>query len=274
MTILVVGSRGNLGAEFMRIASTEFEIIRGSNSPKAEDRCQVIPSVGITVPHSVSVDLIINFANAYYPVPDYEQSKEMFNSIVGVAEAVRNFTSDKSIPVITFASYFQFAPANLQPWSSYSLLKDEASSIYSSMHSKWFEIVLRDNYGGARRNKFFDRVLEANFLGNQLDATEGRSLINLIHIQDICNYLLMLVRQIKSGTHEEIDRVELRAKDSLSLQELVALVDIIRGTTTRMNWGALPYRIHEVFQDWNSAPVPKLWKPSKSIEDYIRNFGS
>lgn len=274
MTILVLGSRGNLGAEFVRIASTEFEIIRGSNLPKTEVECQVIPSVGITIPNNSSVDLIINFANAYYPVPNYEQKKEMFDSIVGVAEAIRNFNADKGIPVITFASYFQFAPANLQPWSSYSLLKDEASSVYSSMNSKWSEIVLRDNYGGARRNKFFDRVLEASYLGIQLDATEGKSLINLIHIQDICNYVISLVRQIKSGTHEEVDRVELRAEVSLSLQELVALIDIIRGTTTKVNWGALSYRTHEVFQDWNSAPVPKLWKPTNSIEDYIRNFGS
>jgi hypothetical protein len=272
MNILVIGSRGNLGTEFTRMVATEFEIFKGSNNPRNKFEFRVIPSVGILSPMDLPIDLIINFANAYFHRPDSEQYLRMHSSIVGVAEAIRVFNSHRHIPAISFASYFQFAPKNLQPWSDYSLLKDEASAIYNSMNSAWFEVVLRDNFGGTRRNKFFDSVLEANYLGRKLDATEGNSLINLIHVQDICEYLLFLVRQINSGVHIEPSRVEIRSKKSHSLKELVALVDKNRGISTKVHWGSLPYRDREVFQDWESAPIPTSWTPRHSLEDYVRNY--
>lgn len=272
MTVLVIGSSGNLGSEFTKVANTEFDLIRGSKDPKSSSEYKINPFFGISATGNENIELIINFANAYFPSPNSAQIFQMHEAIVGVAKAIQIFNEDLNIPVMTFASYFQFAPEELQPWSKYSQLKDEASAIYKSMESPWTEVVLRDNFGGSRRDKFLERALVANSLGINLDATEGKSLINLVHIQDICDYLLLRAKQMKLNENNSYLRVELRNEKSYSLRELISLVDTLRGKHTKVNWGAYPYREHEVFQDWESAPLPQSWMPKRSLQDYIRNF--
>jgi nucleoside-diphosphate-sugar epimerase len=272
MNVLIIGSRGNLGAVFAKKASTQFNLLRGSNEPMNESEFKIIPWVGIKTAPDTRVDLVINFANKYFPDPDEEQTEQMRNAIVGVARAIQNFNLNGNVPLISFATYFQFAPECLQPWSDYSQFKKEASAIYSSMGSDWTEVVLRDNFGGSRRNKFLDRALEANYFGEELDATEGYSLINLIHVDDICDYLISLTTQVISGEHPTSERVELRSEKTYTLRELVALVDKYRNKTTKVKWGNLPYRTREVFESWESAPLPLSWHPIHSLSDYIRDF--
>lgn len=272
MNILIIGSRGNLGAAFVKKAGSRFNLLIGSSEPINGSEFKVIPWVGIEMTPDTKVDLVINFANKYFPVPDEEQTEQMRNAIVGVARAIQSFNLNRNIPLISFATYFQFAPESLQPWSDYSQFKEEASAIYSSMISGWTEVVLRDNFGGSRRNKFLDRALEANYFGEELEATEGNSLINLIHVDDISDYLISLITHVISTEQPIPERVELRSEKSYSLRELVDLVDKYRNKTTKVKWGQLAYRDREVFENWESAPLPLSWHPIHSLRDYIRDF--
>lgn len=272
MKVLVIGSGGNLGTEFTKVANRHFDLVRCSKNPKSTSEYKIDPFYGISTSDTENVEIIVNFANAYFPTPNSAQNFQMYEAIIGVAKAIQIFNADLNIPVISFASYFQFAPQEMQPWSIYSQFKDEASTIYRSMESPWTEVVLRDNFGGIRTDKFLERALVANSLGIDLDATPGNSLINLIHIQDICEYLLLIMKQKKTYVNRNHSQVELRSEKSYSLRELISMVDAYRGRATKVNWGAYPYREHEVFQEWISAPLPLTWKPKRALEDYIRNF--
>lgn len=274
MSILVIGSGGNLGSEFSEIAEKEFNLVRGTNNPKSDSDFRVIPSVGISSVFDMEIELIINFANSYFPSPNAEQAKKMRTAIVGVAEAIQKYNLSSNIPLITFASYFQFAPKEMQPWSLYSELKDEASSIYQMSGVAWTEVILRDNFGGRRKDKFLDRALEANVLGVELETTEGQSLINLTHIKDICEYLVSLANEMILKREMSPQKVELRSERTMSLRELITLIDDLRGSSTKINWGALPYREHEVFEEWVSAPLPSSWHTKRPLEDYILNYKS
>ena len=273
MNILVVGAGGNLGSEFCDMYKNSLKIYTASANPANISDLSVVPFEGIFGISGNDIDLVLNFANSYYPTPSPIEETLMKNAIVGVAEAIAAFSRPREIPVISFASYFQFAPVQLQPWSGYSTLKNIASKIYRDSDSPWMEIVLRDNYGGKRKDKFFDRVLAANLSGNSLDASDGYSLINLIHIKDIVTFIHRAIFEILSDTHDFRTRYELRDQNSRTLRKIVELVDSNRDRTTRVNWGALPYREREVFEDWTSAELPDNWQPDESIIEYIRSYG-
>jgi dTDP-4-dehydrorhamnose reductase len=273
MNILVIGAGGNLGSEFCAKYKNSLKIYTASaNSAKIAD-LSVVPFEGIFGNSKNDIDLILNFANSYYPSPSPIEEMLMKNAIVGVAEAITAFSRPREIPIISFATYFQFAPEQLQPWSEYSILKNIASEIYRDSNSPWMEIVLRDNYGGRRQDKFFDRVLSANLSGNSLDATEGFSLVNLIHTKDIIAFVRQAIFELRSEATDFKIRYELKNQKSITLRKLVELVDVNRNHPTRINWGALPYRDREVFEDWVSGEVPDSWQPNESIIDYIRSYG-
>lgn len=273
MNILVVGAGGNLGSEFCDMYKKSLTIHTVSANLANISDPSIVPFEGIFGISGNDIDLVLNFANSYYPTPSPIEETLMKNAIVGVAEAIVAFSRPRKIPVISFASYFQFAPAQLQPWSRYSTLKNIASKIYRDSDSPWMEIVLRDNYGGKRKNKFFDRVLAANLSGNTLDTSDGYSLINLIHIKDIVAFIHQAIFEILSDTHNFRTRYELRDQNSRTLRKIVELVDSNRDRKTRVNWGVLPYREREVFEEWTSAELPDNWQPAESIIDYIRSYG-
>jgi nucleoside-diphosphate-sugar epimerase len=273
MKILVVGAGGNLGFEFCAKRKNGLEIYTASANPANCADLLVVPFDGIFGIPGKEIDLVLNFANSYYPAPSPSEEILMRNAIVGVAEAIVEFSRPREIPVISFATYFQFAPVESQPWSEYSALKDIASEIYRNSNSPWMEIVLRDNYGGRRQGKFFDRVLAANLSGSSLNATDGYSLVNLIHVNDIVAFVHQSVFEMLSDTHNFRTRYELRSQNSLTLRKLVEIVDVNRDHPTRVNWGELSYRENEVFEDWISAELPDDWQPKESIIKYIRNYG-
>ena len=270
MNILAIGTGGNLGDYFVKNSRYRHFISSTVRESEPTRDFSLITWDKIHLPEKYRPDLIINFANSYYPSPNMAELRNMQDAIVGVAHSIFNTNRIFSAPIIAFSSYFQYAPIEMQPWSQYSILKDESFRIYDGMDSTKIELTLRDNFGGKRKNKFFDLALLANKNGSQLNANPGESIINLLHLSDICDGIDTVIENLLHGANSA--HFEFKARESHTLRELVRLIDEVSLKETSVKWGTYPYREKEVFEEWDCAPTPPGWSPKLDLADYIRNF--
>ena len=274
--VLIVGSTGNLGAVVMRILlKMGVDAVPVHKVGTLDPEFAIIPFDGIYSSTNRSPDLVINLSNFYSSNPSIKDLERMRESIVGVAVAVAKSVSKWRVPVISFSSYFQYAPFENSPWSTYSSLKSEAQDIFisESQNSQisFSDFILYDTYGGARKNKFFDLALQCQILGQTLDASLGEQVLNLTHIEDIAEFVSNQVFML-TNNHEgaRTGIFELRASRTLTLRDVVKEIDSVSGEKLEVRWGALPYRTREVFQLWETGlPTPPDWKPVRDLRSYI-----
>ena len=263
ITALIVGANGNLGRPLVKKLQEVFPNTIATSSSNTKEILHRI----------MDIDLIVNVANRYYPMPTPSQMLEMKKSIIGLAELIQEASRKTQARVIHFSTYFQYAPENLAPWSDYSDFKNSATSIYKSISSRFgiptTEIVLYDNFGGERKDKIFDLMLDAAIKQNTFNATFGESQINLTHISDIVEGVVGLAKELVQADLGSSRAYQLKSSNTFSLRELDALISDSLEVATNVNWGALRYRDKEVFKMWDSSEVPSSWVAKKSLVDYI-----
>ena len=261
--ILLIGGNGNLGEAIVDDLSNNFSevIITGSTSTK-----EFLES-------NEKLKLVINAANRYYPEPTRGQINEMENSIVGLAESIKSYSLDTNTPVIFFSTYLQYAPKNLQPWSEYSQFKNIAGKmikeISASRSIPTTEIILYDNYGGKRKNKIFDLMLQAAIKGENLDTNPGDSVVNLTHIKDIVRGVRESVIEILTPNSKILRSYQFKSAKSYTLKELEMIISKALNVKNFVNWGAVKYRSKEVFTLWDCSESPPFWSESESLNRYV-----
>jgi dTDP-4-dehydrorhamnose reductase len=277
--VLVVGSTGNLGAVVMRVLQKmEVEVQPVIKQVGLDPEFVIIPFKGIFSSNNRLPDVIVNLSNSYFPSPSQEEREKMRESILGVAVAIANSASVWRASIISFSTYFQYAPREHSPWSAYSSLKTQAQSILinESMKSdvSLSDFVLYDTYGGSRKSKFFDLALESQIRNQVMDASLGEQVVNLSHVEDIAETVAKeIFLLIETREKHEIRISELRSSTTLSLRSLVDEINSVSGKQLAINWGRLPYRKKEVFQLWESGlPTPQIWKPSRDLRSYISMY--
>ena len=277
--VLIVGSTGNLGAVVMRVLlNMRVEVLPVSKFMGLDSEFVIIPFEEIYSMTNRSPDIIINLSNFYSPNPSQEDYERMNDSIVGVSVAVANSASKWCSSIISFSTYFQYAPHEHSPWSTYASLKTEAQKILitesTNSNISFSDFVLYDTYGGSRKNKFFDLALDCQKSNQAMDASPGKQVVNLSHVEDIAEAVAKEVfSMIDNGGECAIKISELRSSNTLSLRNLVEEINSVSGKKLAVNWGALPYRQKEVFQLWETGlPTPAIWKPVRELRSYISMY--
>ncbi len=225
--------------------------------------------------HLAEIDFIINAANFYRPLPNALELKNMEDSILGVSETISTSLPLTKAKIINFSTYFQYAPEKMKPWSEYSTLKSQAVHALESAcvenGNDLTNIVLRDNFGGTRRDKFLDLAISANKSQNILPASPGESILNLVHVKDIAEAITRYIsseipkNQFQGGTFE------ISSKKSYTLKGLIDYIDSLSNKRTSIKWGSLPYREREVFEEWKCADSFPYFRETRILGDYIKN---
>ncbi len=128
-----------------------------------------------------------------------------------------------------------------------------------------------DCYGpGDERKKLLHRLLEAARTGVTLDLSPGEQSIDLLHVDDLVRAIAIAARRAAAPhAGPRFERFSVRSGRSLTIRELVALLEHVRGSAIPVRWGARPYRARETFGAWTSgAPLPG-WSPSIALESGI-----
>ena len=280
-SILVTGSRGIIGTQLCKSLRDRGHIVIGTRrpnqNPTQDTEITIEPWINLPL-DGIQIDLVVHLAGAYITKHEPALIEECFNANVGLAATVANFQSIKRVPVVALGSFFEKAPAELQPWTYYAVSKiasfnllKEASAISKS---KLIYLYLYDTYSADRsRGKFIDLLVDAIINRTNLDASAGNQVQDLTHIGDVSQAITQAVESVGSlenGVHE----YQIRSREVITLQGLAAKANSASKNPININWGKYPYRNREVFELWDSAPDFPNWEPKNDLSSYFSSVFS
>ena len=176
----------------------------------------------------------------------------------------------------TFWQYFnnqQYSPVNLYA-ATKQAFKAIAQYYQETSNLNFVTIYLNDTYGpGDEREKILNTWTKMNEF-DSIEMSPGNQKINLLHIDDVVNGYVRLLRIIENGEFKNNPSHDysLSASEDISLRELAAIYEKISQKKLNIKWGSTSYKAREVMTIWNKhIPVPG-WVPKISLEDGLRDF--
>jgi nucleoside-diphosphate-sugar epimerase len=131
-------------------------------------------------------------------------------------------------------------------------------------------LVVFDTFGpGDTRGKILDRLVAAARDGAPIDLSPGGQALDLVHVEDVVDAILVAARGLVAGTLPPGGRFALSSGRALTLREIAGMVEAALGRRVPARWGALPYREGEVMLPWRGgAPLPG-WQARRSLESHL-----
>lgn len=164
--------------------------------------------------------------------------------------------------------------------SLYALSKNQFSAWGAALATqapdrlRFIDIRLQQMYGpGDDRSKFTTHVIEACRQNEpRLALTPGEQRRDFIHIDDVVrSYDRILERR---GDFAASDMIEVGSGHAVTMRSFVELAKKVAGTSTMLDFGAVPYRANEAMLCVaNTARLRGLgWQPSVSLADGLRSM--
>lgn len=178
--------------------------------------------------------------------------------------------------IVNTSSNWQYgAGGAIRPNSLYAATKaafQQLLGFYCGEHGfRALSLVLYDVYGPAdERPKFIPELVRLAGKGADLDMTEGRQRISLVHVDDVIAAYLRarsLILELPEGEH----RVHFLPGQVLELRAWVERILAALPEPPTIGWGKLPYRDNQIMEPW-VGPVLPGWEPKVPIEDGIRGM--
>ena len=157
-------------------------------------------------------------------------------------------------------------------------------SLSKSQFKEWLEsrsrdmicvnIALEHFYGPFdNKSKFVSNII-GNILNGipQVALTEGKQKRDFIFIDDVIDAFTLIIRNVAT-LRKGFLNYEIGTNQSFAIRELVELIKrIANNDNTILNFGAIPYREHEVMESKaDISEIRKLgWEPKTSIEEGLR----
>ena len=136
-------------------------------------------------------------------------------------------------------------------------------------HFAVINLVMYDNYGPADlRQKLVTLLLKQKLATESLKMSPGNQKINLVHVADTVRGIQHALDYILATDFIEApwEICCLAVAESISLKELVHVFNLSQQCRLDIQWGALPYRDHELMEPWIGTIVPG-WSPQVALRD-------
>lgn len=104
-----------------------------------------------------------------------------------------------------------------------------------------------------------------------LNLTAGEQQRDFIYVEDVVSAYVFLLSNLNKIT-ENYTEYELGCGQSISLRQFVETIQSITNSQTQLNFGAIPYRDHEIMHSQaNIQPLQKLgWSPQWNLETGLK----
>lgn len=274
--VALLGASGNLGSCLMqRYDRSLLQLLPVSRDKHSASGFFLNAHKEIVHHEGLKPNLVVNLANYYTPSESSEDILQMEDAIIGTAETLTKLMTRYQTPVISASTYLQYAPEDMRPWSRYAELKIQAQEKLLDASdlagSSFVDFVLYDNFGGRRRGKFVDELIDSMESGSTLDATPGRQILNLTHLDDLADGLMKQMFMMLNMSSLPGERVmELKSSYTRTLREIVDDINETIGVLLNVNWGKLPYRGKEVFEPWGTGlNAPDWWNPKSGFISWV-----
>lgn len=141
-------------------------------------------------------------------------------------------------------------------------------------HVKCINVSLEHFYGFKDdRSKFVSKMI-GMMLDNepQIDLTPGAQLRDFVYIDDVVDGLMTILSNLDK-INNSYSNFDIGSGQNISIRECVESIKCISGnTTTKLNFGALPYREYELME--SHADISQLqqfgWTPKVTFDEGIR----
>lgn len=174
--------------------------------------------------------------------------------------------------LVVAGTSWQVAPDGAErPNSLYAATKAAFEAILAHYAAndgaKVVALRLYDTYGpGDTRRKLLPLLLAALASGERLGLSPGEQRLDLVHVEDVVDAFLLAERRAAAGGAGLFERFAVRSGRSVSVRELVAILEAASGRAMPVVFGERPYRVGEVMTPSPGEILPG-WRARIGLED-------
>ena len=222
-------------------------------------------------------DVVLHMAGLLNSHHDAETAIALVNSnILLTTELLEAVSHTDCQYFINVGTCWEFRYGNEQfvPNTLYAATKSAVHPIISFYQTqskwKWVNVILYSAYG--KRNvpkKIFELLYDSLDAPKPMPFTKGEQILDFIHVDDIADFFYTLLKDLNK-INDPFIQFHLGTGKGYSLREVAQVLERLTGKHVNADWGALPYRPHELM--YCVAPIAKNieilgWRATKSIED-------
>jgi nucleoside-diphosphate-sugar epimerase len=268
MKILLAGANGNLGKFLSKyLASQGIEVVECVRNREIKETFQgALDRVGR---ESQIPDCIVNATGKYLPDSFLNSKALIQDAVIKTTESLIHSNREWQLPVINFSTYFQFNSDAIPNYKNYISAKTTSSSLWNAGAQKYnfsvIDLALYDNYGGERRTKYLESLIDATKLQQEFLVSNPNNHINLVSLLDISKIILKILQ----SEFFDYNQFQIRNSKDYTLGEIADLVTVNSGLGSVVKFNRQQSRLINGGELWNCAPdLDPAWVYSR-IEDYI-----
>jgi nucleoside-diphosphate-sugar epimerase len=264
MKILVLGGSGFLGKKLIdkigqqsielhtAVRSVPLSIQRNCNYILIEDLEK--GSSSIPLEFDVIINVAMKRSSKRLPVPDDDLRQLNYEIPLNI---IRRYSNQNTL-VINTSTYIQnYKGIKGQTVETYGATKELLSSALKSDAGEGMyrvlDLYLFTLYGpGDRETHLVPLLLSAIKSKTVVSLSEGKQLLNLLYAQDAVDSIVGAITNNKKG----YSAYHLWEPVYFTVRDLVLAIEQSLETKLQVEWGAVPYGGHEMFEPW-AIPIEK-----------------
>jgi nucleoside-diphosphate-sugar epimerase len=265
--VLVSGATGFIGAGVaQRLIELDAQVVAITRSRPPSDSVEWIPLAGNEpFPRDAVLgfnpDFVFHLATRFKSSHSFDDIEELVRSNIEFGtKLLESAKHCEAIFVNINSSWQHYDSKPYSPVSLYAATKQAFADIaqyYGETGLDLRSLTIYDTFGPAdQRNKLIQQLLEAIKRNTQVDMGEGSQLINLLFLSDVVSAIVRIAELPKASHSQEFVA---RAKESVSVRELVAVIESLTGGKLNVNWGAREARPREMTSDWVFGELLPGW---------------
>src|SRR5439155_9637078 len=138
-----------------------------------------------------------------------------------------------------------------------------------------FEVItltLFDTYGpNDPRMKLIASLLSQAPDAAPLELSPGDQRLELVHVDDVVAAFLVAALRLGQGLVRGHEHHVLRSRSSITIRDLVALVEHVTQRAIPVRWGAKPYPRRHMRVPWSGGEPLPGWQPNIDLTQGIRD---
>lgn len=284
MKLLVTGATGFVGRHLVPSLYQENEvccIVRDiSNAKKLfSDDVEYILNTDLEKIIDFNPEVVIHLASYLTSADDESAMHKLIESNVIYGVELLNILKKCHCRLFvnfgTFAEY-RYGPSECNNAYLYSATKTAFKEIlryYSEISGyKYIHLVPYTIYGGKdSQKKIIDYIRESLNSQTPISMTKGEQILDFIHVNDVVDCVLFLIRHIESFISNPNTIYHLGSGEGHSIKSLANMMENKYNSKANIAWGAREYRPMDIMHA--VAPIGQLiamgWHPSRKLEDNI-----
>lgn len=293
MKILITGATGFIGKHLMsRLIEQNYEnAILVRNFEKArklfKDKVDIIEYGMDSFEYIDKIcqfnpEIVIHLATYYTIADDINEIQKLLEANIEFTTILCSALEGSKVNFfINTGSFFEYynGDGKINPAYLYSSMKVASRYIieyFGNKHNyKVLHVIPYSVYGeNGTVKKIFDYIIDATISGEYIEMTEGKQVLDFIHVDDVVDFYCTLIEK-QNLIHAPISEYHLGTGRGTSIRELANIVETIVGKKANIGWGKRPYRTRDIMHA--VAPVSRLkqdfgWEANISVSEGMRRF--